>query len=96
MAATSERTVEPYAVRPGFDPDKAGRVAECDGGAPIAGGRGAGREEFTGTLTGEYVDHGEPPWRWYRLTGLTRKPEGYSWDTVWCESDSLFLLEEAT
>ena len=86
----------PYSVRPGFDSEKAGRVAECDGGAPIAGGRGAGREEFTGTLTGEFVDHGEPPWRWYRLAGLTRKPEGYSWDTVWCESDSLFLVEVPT
>jgi hypothetical protein len=29
----------------------------------------ASREEFAGTLSGDYVDHGDPPWRWYLLTG---------------------------
>ena len=30
--------------------------------------------------------------RWNRLTELTRKPEGYPDDSVWCESGSLFVL----
>jgi hypothetical protein len=88
MAVTSE----PYVARPGFDPEKAGRVAECDGGMAAPSGGGT-REEFTGTLTGEFVDHGDPPWRWYRLINLTRKPEGHSWDSVWCEADSLYLVD---
>jgi hypothetical protein len=87
---------EPIAVRPGFDANVAGKRAECDGGGPVAGGALGGREEFTGVLTGEYVDHGDPPWRWFRLINLSRKPEGYAWDTVWCESGSLFFVEEAT
>ena len=70
----------------------AGRRAECDGGTPMPSGGGT-REEFTGTLTGEYVDHGEPPWRWYRMTKLSRKPEGYDFDEVWCEKDSLYVIE---
>ena len=81
-------------VRPGFDKTMAGRRAECDGGGPIAGTRYAGRQEFTGTLTGEYVDHGDPPWRWYLMGELSRKPEGYEWGTVWCESGSLFVVDD--
>ena len=78
----------------GFDSEKSGRVAECDGGRMIPGTRFAGREEFTGTLTGDFVDHGEPPWRWYLMTGLTRKPENFEGDAVWCESESLFLEDD--
>ena len=78
----------------GFDPEKAGRIAECDGGRMIPGTRFAGREEFTGTLTGDYVDHGDPPWRWYLMQNLTRKPENFEADAVWCESESLFLVGE--
>ena len=84
----------PIPARPGFDAALAGKRAECDGGAPIAGTRVAGRQEFTGVLTGEYVDHGDPPWRWYLMGDFSRKPEGYLWDTVWCESGSLFLLDD--
>lgn len=80
--------------RPGFDKALAGKRAECDGGAPIAGTRFAGRQEFTGVLTGEFVDHGEPPWRWYVMGELSSKPEGYQWDTVWCESGSLYVLDD--
>ena len=80
-------------ARPGFDSELAGARAECDGGHAIPGTHFAGREEFTGTLTGEYVDHGDPPWRWYRLTEFTRKPEGYPHDSVWCESGNLFVLD---
>jgi hypothetical protein len=85
----------PYPVQPGFDPALAGKQAECDGGMPVAGGAGGTREEYAGVLTGEYVDHGDPPWRWYRLAGLSRKPDGYPWDSVWCESGNLFVSEGA-
>jgi hypothetical protein len=80
-------------ARAGFDPEMAGKRAECDGGGHVAGTRFAGRQEFTGTLTGEFVDHGDPPWRWYLMVDLTRKPEGYPGDAVWCESGSVFLVE---
>jgi len=86
----SERITAAHA---GFDPRMAGRRAECDGGRAIPGTRYAGREEFAGVLTGDYVDHGDPPWRWYLLAELTRKPEGHP-DAVWCESGSLFLEGE--
>jgi len=80
-------------ARPGFDPAVVGKRAECDGGYAIAGTHFAGRQEFAGTLTGEYVDHGDPPWRWYLMGDLTRKPEGYADETVWCESENLFILD---
>jgi len=80
--------------RPGFDPTVAGKRAECDGGGLVPGGRGATRQDFTGTLTGDYYDQGDPPWRWYLLTELTQKPENFPADAVWCESESLFLLKE--
>jgi hypothetical protein len=67
--------------------------AECDGGGPIEGTQLAGRQEFTGTLTGEYLDHGDPPWRWFLMVDLTRKPANYQWDTVWCESGFIFLVD---
>lgn len=79
---------------PGFDPARAGKRAECDGGGAIAGTRYAGREEFTGTLTGEYVDHGDPPWRWYLLKDLVRRPEGYPGTAVWCLAENLFVEGE--
>jgi hypothetical protein len=78
----------------GFDPEAAGRRAECDGGAPLPGTNLAARQEFTGLLTGQYVDHGDPPWRWYLMTDLTRKPEGYPWDAVWCESGNLYFDDD--
>ena len=84
-----------HAARAGFDPALAGQRAECDGGGPVLGTRWARREEFTGRLTGEYVDHGDPPWRWYRMVELERKPEDFAADAVWCESGSLFVCEEA-
>lgn len=78
-------------VRHGFDAEKAGRRAECDGGGLIMGSRYAARQEFTGTLTGEFYDEGDPPWRWYKMEELTDKPADYPFDAVWCESESLFL-----
>ena len=77
----------------GFDPAVAGRYAECDGGGMVPGTGLASREEFSGTLTGDYVDHGDPPWRWYLLADLVRAPEGYPGEAVWCESGSLFILD---
>ena len=76
----------------GFNAEYARRKAECDGGRQLPGTRYGTREEFAGTLTGEYVDHGDPPWRWYLLVELTRKPEGYEDDVVWCEEGYLFLI----
>jgi hypothetical protein len=70
----------------------AGKVAECDGGALIAGTRYAARQEFRGTLTGEYVDQGDPPWRWYLMTDLSQKPDGYAEESVWCEVNMVFLV----
>ena len=71
-----------------------GRLAECDGGGSIAGTKYAGREDFAGTLTGEYVDHGDPPWRWYLMTDLTLKPDSYAEVSVWCQAGNLFLTED--
>ncbi len=79
--------------RRGFNPSLVGQRAECDGGGSVPGTHFAGREDFAGRLTGEYVDHGDPPWRWYALTDLSQKPPGYPADVVWCESESLFLID---
>jgi hypothetical protein len=72
-------------VQRGFDEAMAGKAAECDGGGHIPGTHYAGRQEFEGTLTGEYFDHGDPPWRWYLMVQQ---------DAVWCESGNLFLADE--
>jgi len=77
----------------GFNPEFAGKRAECDGGRPVMGSRYATREDFTGTLTGEYVDHGDPPWRWYLMGELTSKPDAYEADTVWCEESFIFFID---
>lgn len=77
----------------GFEPLVAGKLAECDGGDAVPGTNLGGRQEFTGTLTGEFADHGDPPWRWYLMRDLTRKPAGYEHESVWCESQSLYLSD---
>jgi hypothetical protein len=87
---------QPLPAHQGFDPEMAGKRAECDGGGAIEGTRFAVRQDFTGTLTGEYVDHGEPAWRWYLMVDLVQKPAGYPWDSVWCESGSIFLADPST
>ena len=74
----------------GFDPELAGRRAEADGGFATSDGAVA-RAEFVGTLTGEFMEEGAPPSRWYLLANLVRKPDWYEWDQVWCEVRSLFL-----
>ena len=78
----------------GFNADHKGRRAECDGGAPIPGTKYAGRQEFAGTLTGDYRDFGNYPWRWYLLAELTLKPNNYPHDAVWCDEGDLFLLDD--
>lgn len=78
----------------GFDPDVAGKRAECDGGS-VSGGGLASREDFAGTLTGEYLEEGDPPWRWYFMTDLTKKPDDHpEGDGVWCETGFLFVMDE--
>ncbi len=79
-------------MRKGFDPALAGKWAECDGGG-LVNARLAAREDFAGRLTGEYIDHGDPPWRWYLMTALSVKPDGYAGNTVWCESGNLWVTE---
>jgi len=91
---TTRKEKAPIPLRSGFDPEMAGKLAECDGGGPVGDGQYAARQEFTGRLTGEYVDHGDPPWRWYLMIDLRKKPEGYAAESVWCESQSLFLIDE--
>jgi hypothetical protein len=82
-----------HQTRPGFDEALAGKLAECDGGTPAPTGGGT-REEFSGRLTGEYVDHGDPPWRWYKMIDLVKKPAGYDFDSVWCEQGNLFVATD--
>lgn len=84
---------ESLPVVQGFDPAMAGRRAECDGGGAQIGATVGSRDDFAGTLTGEYFDHGDPPWRWYLMKDLTRSPLGYEEDGVWCESGFLFVIE---
>ncbi len=76
--------------RSGFEPALAGLEVECDGGGPLAGTHLSGRQYFTGRLTGHYRDFGPYPWRWFLLGSLTRKPDGFAHDSVWCDGDSLY------
>ncbi len=82
----------PY--RSGFEPRMRGRPAECDGGQLLEGTKYAGRQEFSGTLTGDYRDFGPYPWRWYLMGDLTTKPAGYSYSAVWCEEAGLTFLDD--
>ena len=82
----------PDGIVVGFDEALAGRRAECDGGS--VNGQGVGsREEFHGTLTGEYWEIGTPPWRWYLMHKLTYKPPDFDDDGVWCEASFVFTVE---
>jgi hypothetical protein len=75
----------------GFDESYKDKIAECDGGEALAGTRYAGRQEFRGRLTGDYLDVGDPPSRWYLMVELTLKPKGFEGDAVWCLSGNTFL-----
>jgi hypothetical protein len=78
----------------GFDASCANQEAECDGGGPIDGTRYAGRQDFKGLLTGEYVDVGDPPSRWYLMVDLTLKPDNFEANAVWCLAGNTFLGED--
>ena len=78
----------------GFAPEMQGRLAECDGGAPIVGTKYAGRQDFAGKLTGHYRDYGKYAWRWYLMAELTNKPLGYLHEAVWCDEASLVMADE--
>jgi hypothetical protein len=91
-----EVAAEGTPFRSGFDPGMRDRRAECDGGRHFAGTKYAGRQEFTGTLTGDYRDFGPYPWRWYLMTRLTRRPSGYAFEAVWCDADSLVPLDDGS
>ena len=80
--------------RAGFDPARAGCRAECDGGAAIAGTRFAGRQFFAGTLTGDYRDYGDYPWRWYLMTQLSQAPKDFPHEAVWCDAGSLAFEDD--
>lgn len=84
-------TRESQPFRGGFNPQYAGKHAECDGGAHIVSTRYAGRQFFAGSLTGDYRDYGDYPWRWYLMTEFTQMPKGYSHEAVWCDEGSLIL-----
>ena len=77
-----------------MDPERAGRRAECDGGGLVMGSRYAARQEFTGTLTGEYYDEGDPS---VALVQNDRPdpqaPTHFPFESVWCEAESLFLID---
>ena len=77
----------------GFEAEYADQIAECDGGGPIHGTRYAGRQDFQGRLTGDCVDVGDPPSRWYLMVDLTVKPDGFVGDAVWCLAGNTFLGE---
>ena len=89
-----ETMTETAPYEEGVSADHAGKRAECDGGAQIAETKYAGRQFFAGTLTGHYRDYGDYPWRWFLMAYLTEKPEGYTFDTVWCDEGSLVLEGE--
>ncbi len=90
----TKKATDSVPARAGFDEKLAGRIAECDGGGPIEGTRYAGRQDFRGRLTGEYVEEGDPPSRWYLMTELTLKPPQFPSDAVWCEVGNVFLIDE--
>ena len=77
----------------GFNERYANQLAECDGGGPIKGTRYAGRQEFSGRLTGDYLDVGDPPSRWYLMVDLQCKPESFLESGVWCLAGNTFLVE---
>lgn len=94
VSPTPDDKVDEPSFRSGFEPRLSGVRAECDGGAPVADTHLAGRQDFAGRLTGNYRDFGPYPWRWYLMTELTKKPNGYSLDAVWCDAGNLTILDE--
>ncbi len=73
-----------------YDAGIAGKRVEADGGAAAIGTRFPSREMFAGTLTGQRMDQGDPPWRWCEIGDLVTKPEEFEGDTVWCEESYIY------
>ena len=97
MSSTASQGEAPLSDSPfrnGFEAALTGLEAECDGGGPLEGTHLAGRQYFTGRLTGHYRDFGPYPWRWYLLDSLTRKPDGFAHDSVWCDGESLYPVSD--
>jgi hypothetical protein len=91
--STSQESQElPY--KSGFNADYCGRQAECDGGGREPNSKFAGRQDFAGTLTGDYRDFGDYPWRWYLMNQLTLKPRGFIHEAVWCDENSLEFFDD--
>ena len=88
---TSELTDEATSLRYYFDPAIVGMRVQADGGNAAIGSRLASRETFEGTLTGQRMDEGDPPWRWLEIGELTGKPEGFGEDSVWCEESYIYF-----
>ena len=88
----------PPEARRYFDEAVAGRRVEADGGSLVSGLREGqtvlygSRETFEGTLTGQRLDVGDPPWRWLEIGELTLKPEGFEEDSVWCEESYVYFV----
>jgi len=57
---------------------------------PDQGNAAVGRQDYAGTLTGDYIDHSDPPWRWYLMKDLTLKPQGCEDEAIWCLEGNLF------
>lgn len=93
MSSTDSAAEAPYTS--GFNAALKGLAVDCDGGGPIAGTHLSGRQSFSGTLTGDYRDFGPYRWRWYLLSVLTRKPDNYPHEAVWCEAESLSARGDA-
>jgi len=79
-----------------FDASLEGRRATCEGGAQVSvGSKVGGRETFSGTLTGDVLEQGDPPWRWLKMGDLTVRPEEVGTeDTVWCEESFVWFEDE--
>ncbi len=96
VASGSPRLREVMERRPGFNPDFAGKMAECEGGSSAEVRPGVvlpAREFYRGRLTGLFFDTGDPPSRWYEMVALEVVPEGYEQSSVWCEEGFLFVTE---
>lgn len=79
----------PY--KTGFNAEYQGKAAECDGGQHVVGNL-SGRQDFSGILTGDFRDYGNYPWRWYLMSNLVYKPQGFEHEAVWCDEGSLVFL----
>ena len=92
---TDSRNSELDETRYYFDPLVAGKRVQADGGNAAVGSRLGSREMFEGTLTGQRMDQGDPPWRWLEIGDLTGKPAEFSDERVWCEESYIYAVNIA-